>query len=130
MRAGLVVMEKLSDSKFLEEVTVKGEKIVKSLNSLKERVSIIGEVRGKGLMIGCEFVNPKGERDLIGSYPSDGDIATLVQNECFKRKLIIERGGRNGSVLRFLAPLNIAHKEIDEALLILENVIMEIDQNV
>ena len=94
---------------------------------LKEKVSIIGDVRGVGLMIGCEFVDPKGKPDAIGSLPASGDIALQVQQKCFENKLVMEKGGRFGSVMRCLCALNITKDEINTFLSIFEKVVMEID---
>ncbi len=125
MRAGMVVMERVAKPEFLKDVAEKGEFIVKRLNELKKKVSIIGDIRGKGLMIGCEFVNPKATPDSLGALPPDGDLAALIQHKCFLNKLVIERGGRNGAVLRCLVALNVTREEIEEMLSILERVVLE-----
>ncbi len=127
MRAGMVVMERVAKPEFLKDVAEKGAYIVSRLNALKEKVSIIGDIRGKGLMIGCEFVNPKATPDSLGSLPPDGDLAALIQHKCFLNKLVIERGGRNGAVLRCLVALNVTREEIEEMLSILESVVLEVN---
>ena len=127
MRAGMVVMERVAKPEFLKDVAEKGAYIVNRLNALKEKVSIIGDIRGKGLMIGCEFVNPKATPDSLGSLPPDGDLAALIQHKCFLNKLVIERGGRNGAVLRCLVALNVTREEIEEMLSILESVVLEVN---
>lgn len=129
MRAGTVVMERVSKPEFLQEVAKKGELIQKRLKELQKKVSIIGDVRGKGLMIGCEFVNPKKALNP-GEYNTDGDLAARIQHECFENKLIIERGGRNGAVLRCLVALNVSYQEIEEMLSILEKVVTEVNADV
>ena len=78
-------------------------------------------------MIGCEFVDPKGKPDQIGSLPASGEIALLVQQKCFENKLVMEKGGRFGSVMRCLCALNITKEEIEIFLSIFEKVVMEID---
>ncbi len=127
MRAGTIVMNRISRPEFLQEVVEKGNYIKSRLLALKEKVSIIGDVRGKGLMLGCEFVNPKGTPDQLGSLPPSGEIAAQVQKACFERKLVMEKGGRNGAVMRCLCALNITRDDIDIMLSIFENVVMEID---
>ena len=66
-------------------------------------------------MVGVEFVNPDMAPDVSGRLPPYGEFARKVQRECFKRKLICEIGGRDGSVVRFLPPLTISFEEIDVA---------------
>ncbi|QEN04858.1 aminotransferase class III-fold pyridoxal phosphate-dependent enzyme [Thiospirochaeta perfilievii] len=128
MSAGTVVMDNVNTPEFLEEVTKKGETIQERLRDLKKNVSIIGDIRGTGLMIGVEIVDPQGHIDNIGSKPASGDLAILIQKECFKKKLIIEKGGRYGSVIRFLTALNITDKDIDQMLTIFEDVVIKVDE--
>ena len=64
-------------------------------------------------MLGVELVDPSGLPDALGHPPAFGRLAPLVQRECLKRGLILELGGRHGSVVRFLPPLIITGAEID-----------------
>ena len=130
MAAGTVVMKRVSDPAFLTEVQEKGAHLEKALLKLKQEVSIIGDIRAKGLMLGIEFVDPKGEKDQLGSLPCSGDIATRVQQECFKNRLIMEKGGRHGSVMRCLCALNVTHDEIETMLKITEQAIRKVDADV
>ena len=127
MKAGTVVMNRVSKPEFLADVVKKGDYIRERLNILKSKVSIIGDIRGKGLMMGCEFVDPKGKPDSLGSLPASGEIAAAVQKGCFERKLVMEKGGRNGSVMRCLCALNITMEDINIMLDIFEQVVLEID---
>ena len=128
MAAGMVVMRRVSDPGFLAEVTRKGEVMTDRLRRLQKEVSIIGDVRGKGLMVGVEFIDPKGPRDLMDVPEPSELIATLVQRGCFENGLIMERGGRNGSVMRCLCALNISDEDMDRAMTIFEKVVREIDE--
>lgn len=130
MAAGTVVMQRVSDPAFLEDVRVKGEMIQSRLNALKQQVSIIGDVRGRGLMIGIEFINPNGPKDIMGVPLYDGDIAARVQKLCFEKKLIMERGGRMGSVMRCLVALNVTHDEVNTMLDIFQDVVRRVDADV
>jgi diaminobutyrate-2-oxoglutarate transaminase len=130
MAAGTVVMNRVSDPAFLAEVQKKGAHIEAQFQKLKQEVSIIGDIRAKGLMLGIEFIDPKGEKDQLGSLPYSGDIATRVQQECFKHRLIMEKGGRNGSVMRCLCALNVTHEEIETMLQITEQAIRKVDEDV
>ena len=127
MRAGTVVMNRVSKPEFLAEVVRKGEYLRVKLEELKAKVSIIGDIRGKGLMAGCEFVDPKGTPDAIGSLPASGEIAALVQKKCFENKLIMEKGGRHGSVMRCLCALNVSDAELDTMIDIFSKVVIEVN---
>lgn len=128
MKAGTVVMNRVSNADFLAEVTKKGNYIEKRLIELKSKVSIIGDVRGKGLMLGIEFVNPKGTIDSIGSFPASGEVAAEVQYKCFEKKLVVEKGGRNGSVMRCLCALNISDDDLVKAIDIFEEVVIAVNK--
>lgn len=129
MKAGTIVLNRVSKPEFLAEVVRKGNLIMSRMNALKEKVSIIGDVRGKGLMIGCEFVNPKAEKDCCGLFPPNGEAAAKVQNICFKNKLVMEKGGRNGSVMRCLCALTVTDDEIKKAMDIFESAVLEVNKD-
>ena len=126
MAAGTVVMNRVSKPEFLEEVREKGKVIEERLLALKAKTKIIGDVRAKGLMIGTEFVNPKGQPDGIGSLPTSGEIAAKVQKICFENGFVAEKGGRGGSVMRCLCALNITKDEINTAMDIFEKVVLQV----
>jgi diaminobutyrate-2-oxoglutarate transaminase len=126
MAAGTVVMNRVSQPDFLAEVVEKGKIIEERLLALKAKTKIIGDVRAKGLMIGTEFVNPKGQPDGIGSLPVSGEIAAKVQKICFENGFVAEKGGRGGSVMRCLCALNITKDEVNAAMDIFEKVVLQV----
>ena len=128
MKAGTIVLNRVSKPEFLADVVRKGDLIRAKLNDLKSRVSIIGDVRGKGLMIGTEFVDPKGQKDCIGTLPAAGDIAARVQKLCFENGLIVEKGGRNGAVMRCLCALNISDQDLETAFEIFEKCVLKVNE--
>lgn len=130
MKAGTIVLKRVSKPEFLADVTRKGDLIRSRLGELKGRVSIIGDVRGKGLMIGTEFVDPKAEKDCIGSLPASGDIAGRVQKLCFENGLIVEKGGRHGSVMRCLCALNITDDDLNKAWAIFEKCVLQVNKEI
>lgn len=130
MAAGTVVIERVKNPEFLKEVARKGNRIKDAMEKLKGEVSIIGDVRGKGLMLGIEFIDPNGAKDLMGNPEPSGEIAARIQHMCFENKLVMEKGGRNGSVMRCLCALTVTDDEIDTMLSIFEKVVKEVDKSV
>ena len=130
MAAGTVVLQRVTRKEFLDDVTRKGGYIKDALLRLQKEVSIIGDVRGMGFMLGVEFVNPTGDRDIMGHPQPSGEIAARVQHMCFENRLVMEKGGRNGSVMRCLCALNVTDEEIDTMLSIFSKVVREIDRDV
>ena len=128
MKAGTITLNRVSQPDFLADVVRKGDNIRAHLRELQKKVSIIGDIRGKGLMVGTEFVDPKSTPDCIGSLPASGEIAGLVQKLCFENGLIVEKGGRNGAVMRCLCALNITDEDLSKAWKIFEKCVLEIDK--
>lgn len=127
MKAGTILIKKVSEPDFLSDVKRKGQIIIDRLTALKNRVSIIGDVRGLGLMIGVEFIDPSGGKDIMGKFLPSGEIASKVQKLCFENHFIMEKGGRNGSVMRCLCALNVTDEEISKAMEIFEKCVIEVD---
>ncbi len=105
--AGCVVAETVSDLNFLDKVNRKGEYIRNTIKSWN--VPFIKEVRGRGLMIGSQ----------IDSSINPGDIKA----RCLEEGLCVTTAGSD--VVRFLPPLNISDKEIEEGLAIFKRVLGE-----
>lgn len=127
MKAGAILIKKVSEPAFLSDVKRKGQIIIDRLTALENRVSIIGDVRGLGLMIGVEFIDPNGGKDIMGKFLPSGEIASKVQKLCFENRFIMEKGGRNGSVMRCLCALNVTDEEISKAMEIFEKCVIEVD---
>jgi diaminobutyrate-2-oxoglutarate transaminase len=128
MKAGTIVLNRVSQPDFLADVVRKGDLMRANLRELQKKVSIIGDVRGKGLMVGTEFVDPKGTPDCTGSLPASGEIAGAVQKLCFQNGLIVEKGGRNGAVMRCLCALNITDEDLGKAWKIFEKCVLAVNE--
>ncbi|CAM2990669.1 diaminobutyrate-2-oxoglutarate transaminase [Pseudomonas gessardii] len=113
MAAGSAVMRYLKEHKVADHAAAMGERLAEHLRLLQRDFPHLGDIRGRGLMLGVELVNPSGTPDVQGHPPVHRQLAPLVQRECLKRGLILELGGRHGSVVRFLPPLVITAAEID-----------------
>jgi diaminobutyrate-2-oxoglutarate transaminase len=113
MAAGSAVMRYLVENKVCEHAAAMGERLAEHLRILQRDFPQLGDIRGRGLMLGVELVDPTGALDAQGHPPAFARLAPLVQRECLKRGLILELGGRHGAVVRFLPPLVITAAEID-----------------
>ena len=109
--ASLKIMREQNLAKNAEE---RGAFLKAELQKLAQQYPCIGNVRGKGLMMGIEIVDERQPQDRIGSYSADGGLAAEIQKACFKNKLLLERGGRGGNVVRILCPLIITQAECEE----------------
>lgn len=114
MATGIATIRFIRQNHIEQHAEKMGERLMTRLQAVQQDSRTIGEVRGRGLMIGLEIVNKEESSDHMGSYPADPEMTRLIQKECFDRGLILESGGRHGSVLRFLPPLIITSEQVDQ----------------
>jgi diaminobutyrate-2-oxoglutarate transaminase len=94
-------------------VQVMSARFMDQLLTLQSRHEFIGDVRGKGLMLGMEIIDPEC-MDEIGRPQGSGALARKLQAACFSEGLIVELGGRHGAVMRLLPPLNVSAAQVDD----------------
>jgi len=114
MATGYASLRIMSEQDLAGNAQARGDFIRSELNRLAQEFPCIGNVRGRGLMIGIEIVDERLPADRMGSLPADAVLAAEIQKACFNNKLLLERGGRNGTVVRLLAPLIITQQECEE----------------
>jgi diaminobutyrate-2-oxoglutarate transaminase len=112
MATGTATLKFIEENNLVQQATTLGDLLQNHLRQIQAMVESIGEVRGRGLMIGVEIVDKKSTPDSRGTYKAHPKLARQIQQECIKRGLILELGGRHGSVVRFLPPLIITAEEI------------------
>ncbi len=115
MVAGAATLQYIIENGILSEVESKGKFFCESLKELKNKYSFIGEIRGRGLMLGIEILKI-GKRPTTSYSDLDGVLAREIKQQCYENGLIIETGGRHGAVLRLLPPLIITEEQIGTAI--------------
>ncbi|PSJ80124.1 diaminobutyrate--2-oxoglutarate transaminase [Neisseria iguanae] len=116
MATGYASLQVMKEQNLAQNAQEQGDFIQAGLKKMAQEFPCIGNVRGRGLMIGIEIVDERPPADHIGSLPADAGLAAEIQKACFANKLLLERGGRNGTVVRILAPLIISREESEEFL--------------
>ena len=114
MAAGTVTLKTITEQRLPEHATAMGQRLQHHLTMLQNDCPYLGDIRGRGLMIGIEIVDIN-QPAKNHSFPPFGQLAAAIQQQCLKRGLILETGGRDGCTLRFLPPLIITQEEIDKA---------------
>ena len=120
--AGAAAMNFMLEKKVPEHATELGEKALTWLKDVEKGSSIVGQVRGKGLMLGVEFVKDKATKE-----PST-EFAKKTRTLCHQRGVMIEVGGHFNNVARLLPPLVITEKLLHTAVDILAEVVRDIEK--
>lgn len=116
MATGAKALEIIRRDGLVEHARKAGQYLREGLERIAGYTDCIGEVRGKGLMLGVEIVKPGGKKNKFGEPEADPELTLDIQRAALERGLIVEKGGRQGSVIRFLPPLIISYEQIDFAL--------------
>jgi diaminobutyrate-2-oxoglutarate transaminase len=114
MVAGSTTLRIVREQQLDQHAAAMGERLTQHLRALQKDCPQMGDVRGMGLMLGVEMVDPEGRPDVLGRFPQNGALASTIQRQCLQRGLIIEVGGRHSSVIRFLPPLIVTAAQIDQ----------------
>lgn len=113
MRAALANLDYLERNGLQDNARIRGAEIMAGLKKLKESHAFIGDVRGKGLMIGVELVNP------TDGSPAKEKAKRLLE-ETKRRGLLVGMGGFYGNVIRIAPPLSVTAEETARGLGIIE----------
>ncbi|CAM4403488.1 aspartate aminotransferase family protein [Paenibacillus tarimensis] len=130
MAAGLAVIRYIRENRLAAHAEQLGARLRVQLEAIQSETGCIGEVRGKGLMLGAEIVDRRLPQDCIGSYPQHPELARRVQRYCLEKGLILELGGRYDSVVRFLPPLTVTDEQVDEIAAIFHEAVLAAEREV
>lgn len=114
MATGYASLKIMREQNLAQNAQERGDFLQAELKKIAQEYPCIGNVRGRGLMIGIEIVDERKPANRIGSFPEDCELAAAIQKACFNNKLLLERGGRGGNVVRILCAVNISHAECEE----------------
>lgn len=114
----LAVIEYVEKHNLVQAAEDKGNYLMKKLNEIKSNTTIIGNVRGKGLLIGIE---------LVGHLKSGALIQKAMKKGLLLYPAVAGTNGKQETAFMIAPPLTISYAEIDELLQILFNSIKEIE---
>jgi acetylornithine/succinyldiaminopimelate/putrescine aminotransferase len=130
MAAGLATLQVLDDEHLIDRAREQGTELMRRLDALKEKHSLIKEVRGLGLMIAIEFHEPRelalkmGWR-LLHKVERELFAQMLVTSLFQKHRILTQIAGHAMDVLKILPPLIIGEREIDRFVTALGAVLTE-----
>jgi len=116
MATGAATLRYVAAEGLAERARVVGDRMMAALCTLQSMHRCIGDVRGRGLMIGVEIVDPRLSPDSLGARPAAPALARAIRSACLDRGLIVELGGRHDAVVRLLPPLIITDAQAGSVL--------------
>jgi 4-aminobutyrate aminotransferase len=117
--SALATLQVIEQEGLLAQAGATGAYILDALAELQARHPRIGEVRGRGLMIGVEFVKDRAARERAV------ELRNAIVQSAFKRGLLLIPSGSNS--IRITPPLNIPRALVDEGLQIFADVLIELE---
>jgi 4-aminobutyrate aminotransferase len=117
--AAHAVIDVMQEENLCERARTLGDKLIGHLIAQRAVHPRIGDIRGLGAMVACEFIDPK-------TGAPDADLTKKVQMAALRRGLLVLTCGVYGNVIRYLFPLTIEDAVFDEGLAILDAAIAEV----
>lgn len=119
--AANAVLDELTDGGMLDNAAKMGDYFKEKLFALQKKYpSVIGDVRGLGLMLAMEMVHP--------DETPDADITTAIRTKALEKGLLLLGCGTNHNIVRFIAPTIVTEKEIDIAINIIDECLKELTE--
>jgi alanine-glyoxylate transaminase/(R)-3-amino-2-methylpropionate-pyruvate transaminase len=100
--------------KLQENALTIGNHLLGGLARLKEKHNVIGDVRGKGLLLGIELVKDRGTKE-----PAKAECAEVLER-CREMGLLLGKGGLHGQTIRFSPPMCVTKADADFLLEVLD----------
>ena len=117
--ASHAVLDVIEEERLCERAQRLGDKLIGHLIAQRAVRPRIGDIRGLGAMVACEFIDPK-------TGAPDADTTKKVQAAALARGLLLLTCGVYGNVIRFLFPLTIEDAVFDEGLSVLDAALAEV----
>lgn len=124
MATGSATIQFIREHNLVENAARMGDLFIENLQAIQAQTNCLGDIRGKGLMLGVEIVNPLSGVLQAGQPERFEKLSRRIQLECFLRGLVIEIGGRQSSVLRFLPPLTITADQVNQICAIFQEAVV------
>lgn len=118
---GAETIKVLGEGDLLDRTRHRGARLIERFRELSNRHPTIGDVRGRGFMIGTEFVRDRR------SHQASGDRAKAMRAALLARGVLMHTAGAWEQVLRFMAPLTIEDELLDRGMMAFEESIESLE---
>ncbi len=117
-RIGKEVLDIVDDEGLQDNARAMGDRLIEGLNHIAAEFAQVGDVRGMGLFVGVELVNPDGSEGT--------EICSYVKNRMRDHRILIGSEGPKDNILKIRPPLTIEAEDIDMILWTLRQVLSEV----
>lgn len=121
--AALANLEVFEEEKLCQNSEKRGNFIMGKLKELEGQLKLVGNVRGKGLMIGIELVKDSNKTPAA-------EQAKLVKSKCRENGMLVGLGGSLANVIRLQPPLTISENEAERIVKTLSDVLKEVNKTI
>ncbi len=122
MAQGIATLDVILEEKIQQRAKEIGAYLVEGLRDLQKRHRIVGDVRGRGLMLGVEIVE-----DQASKTPAGAKCAAVFER-CKELGMLVGKGGLNGNVLRVKPPMCITREDCEFACRVLDIALGEVEK--
>ena len=128
--AALAVLKYIEKHDLVKQAKISGDILFTKLSKLMNRFSFIGDVRGKGLLIGMEFIEDRASKK---PFPRAYGLTNMIIKKGMECGLLLYpassgRNGTNGDGILIAPPLTISKKEIDDLISRLAKTFLAVEQ--
>jgi len=120
-RIGKEVLDIVDDEGLQENARIMGSQLIEGLKALEDKYACVGDVRGIGLFLGVELINPDGSEAT--------EICSYVKNRMRDHRILIGSEGPKDNVLKIRTPLTIEHEDVDMITSMLDMVLAEVERS-
>ncbi|MCE8527157.1 aminotransferase class III-fold pyridoxal phosphate-dependent enzyme [Ruegeria pomeroyi] len=117
-RIGKEVLDIVDDEGLQENARLMGARLMNGLRALEGEFGCVGDVRGMGLFLGVELINPDGSEGT--------EICRYVKNRMRDHRILIGSEGPKDNILKIRPPLSIEEEDVDMILWALRTVLAEV----
>ena len=116
--AGVATIRAMREEKMLENAAERGIQLMTGLRKLQEEYPQVGDVRGKGLMVGTEFI-------VDGSQAKAKPMVKEIIHKAEEKNLLLLSCGTYDNIIRWIPPLNVTSEQINDGLKIFGEALKE-----
>ncbi|NSY37436.1 aminotransferase class III-fold pyridoxal phosphate-dependent enzyme [Leisingera sp. ANG59] len=118
-RIGKEVLDIVDDEGLQENARIQGKQLIEGLKSLEQKYACVGDIRGMGLFIGMELINPDGSEAT--------EICSYVKNRMRDHRILIGSEGPKDNILKIRPPLTIDSDDTGMIVKTLDSILQEVE---